>query len=491
MLGLFLYTLVACDNSEVLPTNVDGRLADLEALAETQAAQIAALQAQVATLEEADAAARIATLETELGVGGDPAFVSRIDALDQGLVSLDARLTAFDADLDVRIEDATGQAVTRALSDVPASGGASYFQRIVDASAGVQSLTARADALEGAVFEEDLFGGIRLDDAGDPVSRLQDVLARLELLEGGGTTVSGVLQEVETRLEALETLGGMLESAVWETDADGAVVVVDGENVLRVDVLGDFVDTLDAALTGVESRVGLAEAALLSIDDELTTTDTLGAPLRVIAQLEAAVAQMVTDTELSDAVTAGDGALWDVLGRSPTLGQSVRQEIADLRLMEQNIDPAFLEQLGNYVSVGTDSFGRPRVLVSGANLQVRACDPADTAAVCDGRGNLLVGDNRTRGVSDAPLNRSGVHNVVIGDYNWYTGDGNLISGKSNLSATDHGVVIGTEFSILSAAATNGAVVGGSTGSVTAMNAAVIGGDHLSASVDGHTSLIAP
>jgi hypothetical protein len=500
MLGLILYTLVACDNSEVLPTNVDGRLADLEALTEAQAAQIAALQSQVATLESADAATRLVTLETELSVGGDPAFVSRVDALDEGLVSLDTRVNALDEDLDDRIEGATGQAVLRALSDSATSGGPSYFQRIVAASDGVDALAARADALETAVFEADETG-----EDGAPVSRLQDVLARLDLLEGGGTTLSGLLDVVDGRLAALETLTdmtedtlatlqGTFEATVYQTDSAGAVVMDPlGAPVLRVDALGDFVDTLDAALATVESRVGLAETSLLSIDDELTTTDMTGDPVRVLAQLQAAVAQMVTSTQLDAALKAGDDAIWSVVGGTvegaPTLGTNVRQAIADLRMVDQNIDPAFLEQLGNYVTVGTDGAGRPRVLVTGANLQVRACETGALAAACEGRGNVVVGENRTRGSADSPANRVGVHNIVVGDYNWYTGDGNLVAGKSNVASADYGVLVGTEGSRIDLGADDAAVVGGTNGVVLAPQGAVIGGDHLAVTDAGRTAFL--
>ncbi len=490
MLGLILYTLVACDNSEVLPTNVDGRLADLEALTEAQATQIAALQAQVATLESADAATRLVTLETELSVGGDPTFVSRIDALDEGLVSIDTRVTALDEDLDDRVESATGQAVLRALSDSATSGGPSYFQRIVAASDGVDALAARADALETAVFEADETGGVQLGDDGAPLSRLQDVLVRLDLLEGGGTTFGGRLSALETLADsteaALATLQGTFESAVYETDAAGAVVTdALGAPVLRVDGLGDVVDTLDEALAMLESRVGVSETAIQAIDDELTTTDAAG-DVRVLAVLQGAVAQMVTSSQLDAAVRAGDDAIWAVVGgaSAPQIDPNLRQAIADLRVELGNIDAGFLAQLADYVTVDTDGGGRPRVLVTGANLQVRAC--ATSGGACEGRGNLVVGDNLMRGSGDVPANRAGEHNIVVGDYNWYTGVGNIVAGKSNLAAANYGALIGTEGSRIDLGANDAAVVGGTNSVVTAPQGAVIGGDRLAASAAGRT-----
>ena len=75
----------------------------------------------------------------------------------------------------------------------------------------------------------------------------------------------------------------------------------------------------------------------------------------------------------------------------------------------------------------------PRVLIVGANLQIIAKEDSHHA---NGLGNLIIGHNEKRLSTKINEDRTGCHNIIIGDQHHYTGNHSLLVGKKNIANGD-------------------------------------------------------
>ncbi len=112
--------------------------------------------------------------------------------------------------------------------------------------------------------------------------------------------------------------------------------------------------------------------------------------------------------------------------------------------------------------------GQPTVRFTGVNVQVVDGSGFNSAAVT-GRGNLIVGYNATHGDDD----RTGSHNLVIGDFHSYSSYGGLVAGYGNSIAGIHSTVAGGIGNV--ASLNYSAVLGGADNSATGFASAVLGG----------------
>jgi len=152
------------------------------------------------------------------------------------------------------------------------------------------------------------------------------------------------------------------------------------------------------------------------------------------------------------------------------------------------------------ISVAGNAF-----VITGKNVFIQD-GSGDTNSV-SGLGNLTIGYNAVGG--GLPVNRSGAHNLILGDQNNYGSYGGLVAGNSNSLAGPYATILGgfankaeafgATVSAGSFNTTSGvyaAILGGSFNKATAANSTVSGGTHNEAraddsSVSGGLNRIAP
>jgi hypothetical protein len=86
-----------------------------------------------------------------------------------------------------------------------------------------------------------------------------------------------------------------------------------------------------------------------------------------------------------------------------------------------------LERTLTHVSSVTGEGGRPEVVITGANLRI--VNGLRATATANGLGNLLVGYNEPR--DDGDNERTGSHNVVVGQGHNFSRFGGLVVGRQN------------------------------------------------------------
>ncbi|WP_395090126.1 hypothetical protein [Armatimonas sp.] len=111
---------------------------------------------------------------------------------------------------------------------------------------------------------------------------------------------------------------------------------------------------------------------------------------------------------------------------------------------------------------------------SGTNLQIVSGSGATDGAI-NGLGNLIIGYNALRGVtSSLPSNdRTGSHNLVMGDLNNYSSYGGIVSGYANSITNFYASVIGGYFN--TASGDSSTVTGGFENTASGIASSVSGG----------------
>lgn len=112
-----------------------------------------------------------------------------------------------------------------------------------------------------------------------------------------------------------------------------------------------------------------------------------------------------------------------------------------------------------------------RLLVSGVNLQI-VNGTGTTFGAPNGRGNLIVGYNAPR-PAGTPAQRTGSHNIVVGDHHEWTHWGGLVAGIHNSILNEWTTVTGGRDNI--ASGEDSTVSGGYTNHASGRQAAVSGG----------------
>lgn len=158
---------------------------------------------------------------------------------------------------------------------------------------------------------------------------------------------------------------------------------------------------------------------------------------------------------------------WAVLGGlRPSLAARAAALSIDLTDLDRRVD-ALEKKLHHFSRRGNDVF------ISGANLHIQN----GRGSARNGLGNLIVGYNS----NPNQLDRSGSHNVVVGDGHGYSSVGGIVSGFGNRLQGESAVVLG---SIFGTASREGAVVlGGLNDTAAGPHAVAIGGFNGTAAAD--------
>jgi hypothetical protein len=118
--------------------------------------------------------------------------------------------------------------------------------------------------------------------------------------------------------------------------------------------------------------------------------------------------------------------------------------------------------------------GGATLRVSGINVQIVSGSGATDGAT-NGRGNLVVGYN----ASNAPHDRSGSHNLVVGDEHSYSSYGGLVAGLNNTSSGPYTSICGGDTNTASGFAAS--VTGGAVNVASGPESSVSGGEFNTAS----------
>lgn len=275
--------------------------------------------------------------------------------------------------------------------------------------------------------------------------------------EATSASSSATVAELSARIDALEASVSSLSSTVAqqnETIAEQTQTIT-AQNTLIAAVQAEVIGQ-NALIDGLEDELEAQEEVVESLEDELAVQvaaledadAALGAAASEVAALSASLAALtatVGDHVLAlDALDADVAAILDEL---PTAGQL-----------------ALLAALEPVLSVTDNALGGVDLTVTGANVLLRS--GAGSSGADNGLGNLVVGYNESDGTED----RSGSHNVVIGNYHAWTGQHGLVAGFRN-DVGDRSVALGTN----NRASGYGSVLGGENNEVTGPYGVVVGG----------------
>ena len=146
--------------------------------------------------------------------------------------------------------------------------------------------------------------------------------------------------------------------------------------------------------------------------------------------------------------------------------QMMQAQITALQAQVATLESSSVPGLATYVSIDDSAH---TVLVSGANLQV--VNGLGTDLGQNGLGNIIGGYNTPAAESEL-LERTGSHNIIVGQGQRYTGNCNLIGGQDNLASGTWGIVLGTQNDL---GGIRNVMIGGSNNQANGAVNVVIGG----------------
>ena len=204
-----------------------------------------------------------------------------------------------------------------------------------------------------------------------------------------------------------------------------------------------------------------------------------------VAELEAQVDQMETDLAsyqalLDDYLPEFANLEGRIDALAAVIGSWEDEKGTDLAEFVARIDEA--NALLDSVAVdGSD------VVFSGVNVHVRSgTGKTDDEGKLTGLGNLIVGYN-VEGGGEAD-DRTGSHNIVVGDYHTYSGYGGIVTGSDNAISSNNNAVLGGYQN--SATGSSAAVFGGNDNVAGGSSDVVLGGyESETAEENGHNTVV--
>jgi hypothetical protein len=249
--------------------------------------------------------------------------------------------------------------------------------------------------------------------------------------------------------DATQTIG--LSSAA----AGRADLVTDLENVR------DDFEGADASIIADIINLSSAHDDLTSaIDDDSSGLPALGGRIRDLEASEtdhgARIGTLETSTDAMDlSLGLATAAIADGAGRLDTAAAN----IDNLEAHQVQADALLA-----FVSVDTDG----DVVFTGTNIRI--VNGTDDTHLSNEKGNLILGYDGSDSYAE---DRSGSHNIVVGDHHAYAGTAGLVSGENNALNGTNAVAIGGSDNTVSG--DGGVAIGGTANQVTQTGAAAIGG----------------
>ena len=215
----------------------------------------------------------------------------------------------------------------------------------------------------------------------------------------------------------------------------------------------------NAALT---QRVEALEAAVVQLQAALNA--------------EIAALQLAVNAEIA-ARQAADAALQQNIN-TEAAGRAAADTILQTNI-DNAVPPALLD-LANYVSVNLSTIKElsgPHIIFTGANIHIRSGRVPALTYGTNGVGNVVIGYNGTVISPDEPPiasgERSGSHNLIIGDGHRYPSAGGFLAGFGNTVTAGAGSVSGGVLNTASGVASS--VSGGAVNTASGGHSSVSGG----------------
>lgn len=275
-----------------------------------------------------------------------------------------------------------------------------------------------------------------------------------------------LVAELGSNTEFGESVDWGVETTLWLS------ITLDGEELLpREPITADpflrqHASEVDDQLAALTSRVLALESA------EVAWTDVTEKP-EWVDELPADLVSDLSDGELS----------WDNVSGVPSILDDDTIELADISDLSDTLVSALgtdgaLADGVHWSDLRSDPHHvEPRIhrdgtelYFDGFNISIRN-GAGQTHEAKNGTGNLLIGYNRNRGDT---LDRSGSHNLVVGDLHSFTSTGGVVSGINNTISEINAAAIGGESHIVTGIAA--VAVGGETNFLSGRGAVSAGGD---------------
>lgn len=230
----------------------------------------------------------------------------------------------------------------------------------------------------------------------------------------------------------------LLLTAITACDAEEqADALPEGD---KVAVSTATLDSLDARLLAAESQISLLSATVLAQSTTIAQQNNTIAILQgSLAGYTAAQDLIATGLEaVEDDVTALESDLSDAAALLEMHDMDIVTLAAAAPLPDQ-VD--FLAALEDNVTITTNAFGGEDVVFSGVNVFIQSGSGSTDGAV-NGLGNLTLGYNEL-GYYYTASDRTGSHNLIVGEANTYVGYGGIVSGFGNYVGGSYPVAHGS------------------------------------------------
>lgn len=221
-----------------------------------------------------------------------------------------------------------------------------------------------------------------------------------------------------------------------------AFIVLTTAIVWSLPRVGETQGGLAQQVANLEARVAALEAAL---DAEATARAAADTTLQNNINAEAQARQNA-DNQLQNNIDAEAAARQ----AADTLLQNQIDALEACSCTPPPPVPQQLLDFANFLTIDRSTIKGlqgPHVIVTGANFHIRNGRDEPNPSMFNGEsytanglGNLIVGYNGP--THEAESNRTGSHNVVIGDLHTYTGSGGFVAGFRNYLAEDGTSILG-------------------------------------------------
>ncbi|HYA35323.1 MAG TPA: hypothetical protein VEF03_06875 [Candidatus Binataceae bacterium] len=203
-----------------------------------------------------------------------------------------------------------------------------------------------------------------------------------------------------------------------------------------------------------------------------------------IAALAAQVAALQSQVNALSGLSAQIASLQSQINALSTLATQVAGLQTTVNTLQTSVN-GFQQQisgltnlasLGTYISINPGTVNGvlgPNLVFSGVNVQI--VNGSTSTTTPNGLGNLIIGYNDDSGPyqSTTDANRSGSHNLIVGDEHRYTSAGGIVAGYGNqISSLYASVTGGTQNAALAYAST---VSGGDSNSAKGSQSSISGG----------------
>jgi len=292
--------------------------------------------------------------------------------------------------------------------------------------------------------------------------RLSDTVAALSVLIDDTDELSGRFDTVEDHISAIETTSTALESATAVTIDELAAASSARE------LLADEISAVLAECNADTAEISVSLAALSTADTELSTslTDNTVTLAAVATHLESIDTEYAAHAVRMDALDTDAESLESGLAAATSAIDTLESQSATNTEALDSIalHQARAERFLNFVSVEDDG----DIIFSDTNIHL--VNGAGDTHSANAKGNLVIGYNNSETYDE---DRTGSHNIVIGDLNAYSATGGIVAGEGHTISGESPAAIGGEANTISA---SGAIaMGGLGNNVSQTGAASVGG----------------